>query len=193
MKVLPTYKTIWRRFCSSVVDAFVLAPLFIFVLLASFWKLSGPVIVLMEASQIILTCVYQVSLLTVWGQTLGMKALGVRLVDIRGGKITFPQVLLKLSVSTGLAIALFSLKAPQLWNGTAILHVNNSRFAQQLNICSFIWIAALVVSILLSSKRRSLADRMAGSVVIRLFPAQFESDEILPEPEPGPATAADIS
>jgi uncharacterized RDD family membrane protein YckC len=167
MRVAPLYRTFWRRLGAAFVDLLVLAPL----MAADAWVQHHWV---SSTARAVWFCcysavfpAYEIYLHGRFGQTVGKRALGVKVVDLSGSPLTMYQALRRELLN--LPFAIWSVVATMVF----ILHGGNpydpggSPHGPPEGL-SFGLFAMELLSTVGSSKRRALHDRIAGSVVIRL-------------------------
>jgi uncharacterized RDD family membrane protein YckC len=142
------------RFVSTIIDLLVLTvPFVIFELL---FKMSS-----LDSLRDGIGIIYVILMLTVYGQTLGMKACKLFLGTMNGEKPSFSKILVRscfqiFFVVLGTILSLIMTKLPSYRDSIIIV-----RF-----MCSFacpVWIVCQLVSFNRSSDRQWIEDRLAGT------------------------------
>lgn len=174
MKIHPKYQTIWQRFAAMLLDTLLFLPLVVLYELVAikgyFPGLPGVLIIfLFPAAHF----TYQILMHARYGQTLGKMAMKIMLVDVSGAKLRLRQALLRPAVDISLAMAHFVINAPSVWRGLIPSHERGLPY-QLDSLVFFTWIFLVIISLFVSSKRRTVPDFIAGSVIIRTHP-QSES------------------
>ena len=169
----------WQRFFAGWIDFFVLLPFTIlFYWLGSFSRTLSFIFLVPHA---LLYFGYTVSLHARTGQTLGKRALGIRVVALDGALIGWHQAFLRSSVDL-----LFSV----LWIVGGVwgwLVLTDTEFASLggwaleqrmielqppffswVNTASTIWVWSEVIVMLFNRQRRALHDFIARTVVIKV-------------------------
>jgi uncharacterized RDD family membrane protein YckC len=120
-----------------------------------------------------------------WGQTLGKKAMNIRVVKVSGEPISWREAFLRSSVDIVLRTLVM------IGTLIALLHFPESAFGQVaraqwskhladfspvwlswVNILSNIWFWSELVTLLFNKKKRALHDLIAGTVVIQEQPLE---------------------
>jgi uncharacterized RDD family membrane protein YckC len=167
-----------KRLFANLIDVLVLLPLTIVlsVVYGQHRNLSLLVTVLAP----LLSWAYTIFFHARWGQTLGKKAMNIRVVKVSGEPISWREavlrslvdIVLRTLVMIGTLIAL--LHFPEAEYGQ-LPRVELSKHLAELspmwlswvNILSNIWFWSELVTLLFNKKKRALHDFMAGTVVVQ--------------------------
>jgi uncharacterized RDD family membrane protein YckC len=161
------YSTFWPRFWAGFIDALVFLPLE-WVYQWTFPHLSIALRVVVFAFYSSAFLIYDIWMLGRFGQTLGKMACKVIVLDVSEGPLSFRQAALRdifgiVSVAFGLTMTI-----PRIVHGIDITaDVNLTPADYVLTFSSLAWFAVELITMFTNSKRRSLHDFIAGSVVIR--------------------------
>jgi uncharacterized RDD family membrane protein YckC len=171
------YATFWQRFVAQWVDGFVLLPfLFLFGWLEGY---SKELAYLIFAVQFFFFAGYHIYCHGRFGQTVGKYAMGIRLVQLDGEKITWKQAWLRSSVDVCLGtvgliatfITVANMSDAEYYVGWTKRMKNMAEFepvwAHWLKVVGQVWIWSEVVVMLFNEKRRAIHDFIAGTVVVR--------------------------
>lgn len=173
------YAGFWPRFGANFIDMLVLLPFVFF----NTWlgSLSKPLAMLFIVPTSIFYIAYEVYFHGRFGQTLGKRAVGIRVVTLEGTPISWNQAFMRSSVS--LVFALLTMAASLI----AYLHFPDAQYsalgwwqrqtkladfypswAYTVSTASTIWVWSEVLVVLLNKKKRALHDFIAGTVVIEV-------------------------
>jgi|KBSSwiStaDraftv2_1062776.scaffolds.fasta_scaffold377196_2 uncharacterized RDD family membrane protein YckC len=166
----PKYRTFWPRFWAGFIDAFVLLPLG-WVDSAVWDNISAtaflvPWFVLYSLSDV----AYTIVLHGLYGQTIGKRLMGVKVLDKSEARLSMGQAVLRDSV-------LLAFVAWGLFLDLPTVIAGNSPYAEGAPIgiarlialyAMFAWFVLELLTMLTNNKRRALHDFIAGSVVVRL-------------------------
>lgn len=173
-----TYATFWQRLLAVLIDGLVLFPLVIL----SWWLegFSKPSAYLVNLVRFVILNGYQVYCHGRYGQTAGKYAIGIRVLQLNGEKITWKQAWLRSSADILLGgIILFgtlhTLSIMPIsdfylgWydRGKIIKQLKPDWLIIMIRIAQ-VWTVCGAVAILLSKKRRSLDDLIAKTLVVDL-------------------------
>lgn len=125
-----------------------------------------------------------------WGQTIGDRVLGIRVVNIDGAKATYRQAIYRESVSLSISlvqnavffIALLSVSAaafnsaPDLQEKMKLLEGHMLIPDALFNLIATIWGLGDFIVLLLNEKRRAIHDFIAGTVVIHVEKLETSKD-----------------
>jgi len=166
---LEKYSTFFPRLWASILDAIVLSLLSaLLVFLGN--QTGGLMQTAINHSDMVQFAVYSLALHTLYGQTLGKMALGIKVVDYRSeGEISFRQALLRDIVPV--AVVLFTLLAAvyvALTGGDAPAPQWLLYTLGIFSLLYLLWYLLEIITMLFNEKRRALHDIIAGTVVIRL-------------------------
>jgi len=175
------YKTFWRRAVAYLLDAIPFSLIqgvsgfftanFSFYLGLAWGQFWGWGLI-----------AYRVLLHGLWGQTLGKKAVKVRVVALDGQPLSMRQALLReiVPIVLGLAYLLYVLLNLEAYERVVMTGVWDARLLPVENargIASIVWPLAQIVVMVLNKKRRAIHDYIAGSVVVRLGVQEVEAGE----------------
>jgi len=162
------YQTLWLRFCAGFIDIIVVLPFLVALLVLNLSTLTW-VGWILSLAMVVASNTYFVLMHARGGQTIGKRAMKVRVVDsTTEDGITlrqslwreFPQILINvLFVGVELAIIL---------SGTESVHASlvvAYLFIQRL---PNLWVFADALTSLFNPKRRSIHDFIGRTVVVRL-------------------------
>jgi uncharacterized RDD family membrane protein YckC len=171
------YATFWQRLGANLIDTVVLGSLAVTLCLSELLSREMAVAVLVAKNIVIGG--YFVYCHGRWGQTLGKRAVGIRVVGLGGEPITWRQAWLRSSVDLGF-IALGTIT----WT-VALLTIANADFygvgwlqrSKNLGLlipdwnrwtytASNIWFWSEVIAMLFNRQRRALHDFIAGTIVV---------------------------
>jgi len=163
------YRTFWPRLGAMFLDGAVLAPFAWFDQLI--WNHTAHAVILLPWAvlYLLISVVYEVLFVAMYGQTLGKMACGVRIYDMSGKSVSVTQALLRQIVPI-LAVPYFALiQAQNILGG----HLANRALGDVLwGFKTFFalmlgWLLLEIVTMLTNRKRRAVHDFIAGTVVIR--------------------------
>lgn len=176
------YQTFWQRFAAIVIDGLIFLPLSYFV--TFFYQFSDPkntliILVLDQA----LFLIYSVYMHGKFGQTIGKWIMRVKVLSLDETKLSMRQALLRDAVPIGLSCIYTIVAINPIFSG---LNPESKEFYQAIPIgVSGFAIAVVlteILSMLTNSKRRSVFDFIAGSVVVKQPNLSFKRDWIKPSP-----------
>ena len=173
------YAGFWRRLEALLVDVAVFLPLAALQL----WLFRSRTLLLL--STLLLTALgwaYQIWMHGRWGQTLGKMATGVRVVSVDGASISWRQAFLRSAVTVGLGVLASAsfvyavLQIPktefqQLGFLTLSRRIQDKQLWPFLRWVQNAWLWSEVIVMLFNSRRRSIHDYIAGTVVLRCVAA----------------------
>jgi uncharacterized RDD family membrane protein YckC len=182
MSVDPLYRTFWRRLWAGYVDLLVLAPLFKLDEWIQYHWASPQGRAVWFVFYSALFPAYQIYLHGRFGQTVGKRLLGVKVVDLSGAPLTMWQAFLRDAIN--LPVAVWSLATETVFishGGNLYQHgaVHRHGAIEGLSLGLF---GLELVSTLGSSKRRAVHDLVAGSVVIRVRKSESARSADVPIP-----------
>jgi uncharacterized RDD family membrane protein YckC len=161
------YRTFWRRFGAGVVDGLILLP--ITFLDGWFFSegFSGWINLIYYALfSFPLGYAYYIFMHGRYGQTVGKRVAGVKLLALNEGPLGYKRAFLRDSVPLLLGMGFILYDAPQILQGVHPYDIQGNYNA--LFFVSATWIVAELVTMLTNNKRRAVHDFIAGSVVVRL-------------------------
>ena len=173
------YANFWQRFCAAWIDIFVLLPFIVLdTWLGSLSKLIALVLVIPMSA---LFAAYSIYCHGRFGQTVGKRVMGIRVVRVDGQPIEWRQAWLRSSVDLVFTIlnSISSLIALLTISGADYYGVGLMQRGQNLtNLEPYwlrwtyagmqIWFWSEVVVMLFNRRRRALHDFIAGTVVVAL-------------------------
>lgn len=174
------YAGFWRRLGASLIDALIYIPIYILLLFAYRTSLTWliPAIILNTVFYALYTVFFHYK----YGATLGKLAVGIRVTQPDGSKISFQHALLRSSIDLSLAV-LYT-----IWELIALASMDLAYFNslpkeymvrwgyiysylpwgfQIFEYANYIWIFSELIVLLFNKRRRALHDFIAGTVVIR--------------------------
>jgi uncharacterized RDD family membrane protein YckC len=160
------YQTFWPRFWAACFDALVFVP--IGIADHFFWKWEAPIpirtawILIHSFSYV----AYSVLGHGLYGQTLGKRLLGVRVLDASGEPLRMWQALLRDSGSIGLIVWQTAADFPFIIHGIRPVLTLGQGFRIS-DWIAFAWCVLELVTMLTNSRRRALHDLIARSIVVR--------------------------
>ena len=177
---LERFKTFWPRFWAGIVDGIVFMPLS----LIDTWiwsnvstpSLLAPWFVIYSFSFL----AYSIILHGIYGQTIGKRFTGVKVLDVAESRLSMRQAVLRDSVYAALAFFSFVVGIPEVLTGInpnspQVSSISDLGLAATISIyASMAWFIVELVTMLSNSKRRALHDFIAGSVVVRVNPSNIE-------------------
>jgi uncharacterized RDD family membrane protein YckC len=168
------YRNFWRRFSAAFIDGIVLYP--VSWLDESMWGLGLPIpfLVLWFLVSNTVGVAYSVVLHGLFGQTIGKRAVGVRVYDVSGGKLSFRQAVLRdcfpivvniIAVVAGLSVVF---KGENPYDAASLAESAMSPWMLAMVWSSVLWLILELTTMFLNPYRRALHDLIAGSVVMRV-------------------------
>jgi uncharacterized RDD family membrane protein YckC len=165
------YRTFWPRFWAGLVDTLVFVPFW--AIGYWFWDIQATPAWLNLVVYLVSTfagLAYSVILHARYGQTLGKRLCGVRVVDISEGPLSWTQAVLRdlpnviypLWASVGAVRLILAGLSPL--SGAETL----SEGERQAEFWMNAWLIVELVTTLTNAKRRSVHDYLARSVVVRV-------------------------
>ena len=186
MEFLPTemygvrvYAGFWQRLGAGIIDALIYAP--IFWLLTLLYQSSINWLLLALFISTFFYTIYNVFFHYKFGATPGKLALGIRVTQPNGSKITLKQAFLRSSVDLYLAILFmitelialstmninyFNALPQQYGVRSDYIYSYIPNGFQILEYINYIWVSSEVISVLFNERKRALHDFIAGTVVI---------------------------
>jgi uncharacterized RDD family membrane protein YckC len=163
------YSTIAARFFAGILDGLVFVP--IFVLSRFIDSPNDGVALFLTWSAFVYCSFWLYTVLFHWrtGQTLGKRAVGVKVLDVSESRLpSLQQALLRdigyIILNTLALIHLFYLVLNGEYSATALVNSVPARIANWAGWC---WFLLEIVTMLTNSKRRALHDFIARTVVVR--------------------------
>ena len=171
------YATFWQRFAAIWIDFFILLPLaVVYILLGSISRVAALVLVIAVPAACATYTIYYNGR---FGQTIGKRTVGIRIVRTTGEAIGWREALLRSSVdvlfsAVGMAASFVTLAAITDtefyrvgWVQESVnLQTQQSSWLRWTDVAGQIWFWSELVVMLFNSRRRALHDFIAGTVVI---------------------------
>jgi uncharacterized RDD family membrane protein YckC len=110
---------------------------------------------------------YSILLHGFWGQTVGKRVMGIRVLDASGSALKMWQAILRDSLGLALAAWVIASRLPWVLCGLDPRALPGAQMGW-LQLVSATLLFVELTTMLTSAKRRALHDVLAGSVVIRL-------------------------
>lgn len=147
-----------RRIVAAIIDAVVLSVPG--KAIEANMTLTPAVQAVLDNINTFLPLVYSIALHYRFGQTLGKRIMGIKVLDVSETRLpTFRQAVLRDSVWLGLEVLGLLLAVVEVggleWLGLVLVNA------------SFLWTILEITTMLLSPKRRAVHDLLAGTVVVR--------------------------
>jgi uncharacterized RDD family membrane protein YckC len=174
--VSPKYRTFWRRFWAGWIDGVVFLP--IFLVNQWMWAHVSSVAVLgfWHVLNANLCLVYSLIGHAVWGQTVGKRVTGVKVMQVSGGPLGLERALLRDGASWMITIVKLVGDFPRVMAGVNPAQIKGrGTLGQILMWGGMAWFLLELATMLLNDRRRAVHDLIAGSVVVRVGPAVTES------------------
>jgi uncharacterized RDD family membrane protein YckC len=174
---LSRYRTFWPRFWAGILDVLILMP----VVLIMYWlakHFSVPVFTFLyiAGEEGALGVAYSILLHGLYGQTLGKKWLGVKVLHVNESRLTMRQAILRDSPLILLSGIQTALGIRYIANGGNLSGASEQVYREMPAFMVYaggLWFLAEVVTMLTNEKRRALHDWIAGSVVVRVSSTQL--------------------
>ncbi|MFO1337800.1 MAG: RDD family protein [Burkholderiaceae bacterium] len=163
------YQTSWRRFWAAMVDGIVFVPMGFL----DDWLLSPerPQLVVIGWATVAYSSywLYSVLLHARFGQTVGKRLLGVKVLDIQEHRVpTLPQALLRDVGPVVLDTCSLVYLVYLVRTGTYVRGVENVTLPDEILMwASVAWLVVEFLTMATNDKRRALHDYIAGTVVVR--------------------------
>ena len=174
----PVYGGFWRRLAATLIDGVCLSPLFLLQFFLMAQGRSGMAYSILPMLAVPL--LYNVYLVKRYGGTPGKLALKLRITMLDGSPVTgqaalkryLPWVVFGALQSVGMALVALSMTdeayASLGWmERSAQLEMVQPLWATYVGHAMKVWMLAMLISLLATSKRRTLHDFIAGTVVVR--------------------------
>jgi len=164
------YNTFGNRFVAGIVDGVIFWPL---TLLDGYLQESGNnrgiMFILWTIFSMSAFEIYSILMHGKYGQTLGKKAMSVKIVtNPEEGKITYKQALLRDMPYLVLLIIEMALIIATILSPELIFNPTITTISGYLAFAYIIWFVIELVTILFNPKRRALHDIIANTVVIKV-------------------------
>jgi uncharacterized RDD family membrane protein YckC len=172
--ILPKYQTFWRRFWAGWIDTAIFLPL----LYVDRWvwkNFSQQPLALIPwfLFSNVVGLAYSILCHGFWGQTVGKRLFGIRVLDVSEAKLSlmqaalrdlFPLVLLAVSVVTDLPVVA---RGQHAYDQAKLAHDGIPLMALLYGYAMMGWSIAELATMLFNDKRRAVHDYIARSVVVR--------------------------
>ena len=174
MTILPKYQTFWRRFSAGWIDTAIFLPLF-FVDRWVWKNLSQQPLALIPwfLFDSVVGLAYSILCHGLWGQTVGKRLLGIRVLDVSEAKLSLMQAALRdlfllISLAASLVTNLPAVARGQdPYDQAKLAHDGLPLMALLFGYASLGWFIAELATMLFNDKRRAVHDYIARSVVVR--------------------------
>ena len=173
------YRTFWPRFWAGFIDGFVLLPL-AWIDSAVWTNISAtPFLVFWFVVYSLSGVAYTVVLHGLYGQTIGKRVMGVKVLDISEARLSMRQAVLRDSVLLLLLVWALAIDLPTVFVGKSPYAEGASMTAAHwISLYAMLaWFALELITMLTNDKRRALHDLVAGSVVVRVARATDTPNE----------------
>jgi uncharacterized RDD family membrane protein YckC len=161
------YFTFWPRFWAGLLDLFVLFP----VTLLDYWFWRQPASTELRTTWLVFVAVsaplYRILLHGLTGQTVGKRALDIRVLDVSGSPLSLRQAILRDLPWLAYTAWVLALSLPRVLDGLGPSQVLLAELHWPVRIMVTFILVELVTT-LANAKRRAVHDFLAGSVVTRL-------------------------
>lgn len=174
----PVYGGFWRRFAAVMIDGLILAPLFMLQFYLMAQGRAGLVYSMLP--MFVVPVLYNIYLVKRFGGTPGKLAMKLRIKMLDGSPVTgqaallryLPWVVFGAVQSVGTALAAYSLTEETYasfgWMERSVqLEMVQPLWTTYSGHLMKAWALAMLISLLATSKRRTLHDFIAGTVVVR--------------------------
>jgi uncharacterized RDD family membrane protein YckC len=172
------YHTAARRFCAGFVDGLVFMPLG----WLDRWVLgaSRPATVLIAWMLFSYSAywLYSVLMHGFYGQTLGKKALGVKVLDVSETPISMRQAFLRESIYIAINTMALIISIYLVLSGSRGDSESLSIAVMILGLGALIWFVTEILTCLMNQKRRAVHDFIAGTVVVKTEFIPVEINEV---------------
>lgn len=172
MRTIPIeYRTFWRRFWAGWIDGVVFLP--IFFLNRWIWSHVSSVAVLgfWHVLHMNMWLAYSVIGHGVWGQTVGKRIAGVKVMQMSRERLGLKRALLRDAPWWAIGILGLVADCPKVMAGVNPAHVKNPGTLGQIFMwAGTAWFVLELATMLLNPKRRAVHDLIAGSLVVRVGP-----------------------
>lgn len=175
---MQSYASFWQRFAAGILDTLILLPFLWLFEWASIYSRTVAELVLIPQSA--LYPVYSIYFHGTFGQTLGKRAMGIRVVRKSGEAIGWKQAWLRSSVDLGFMLlgclselmALNTISDANFygssWIDISLKLESMSPWWLGLNtLGDELWGFSEIITMLLNKRRRALHDFLAGTIVVR--------------------------
>jgi uncharacterized RDD family membrane protein YckC len=172
------YHTATRRFWAGFVDGLVFMPLG----WLDSWVLGAnrPAAVLIAWMLFSYPAYWMYSVLMhgFYGQTLGKKALGVKVLDVSESPISMRQAFLRDSIYIAINTMALIISIYLVLSGSRRDSESLSIADMALGIGALLWFVAEILTCLMNQKRRAVHDFIAGTVVVKSEYIPVETNEV---------------
>jgi uncharacterized RDD family membrane protein YckC len=161
------YRTFWPRFWAGILDGFILMPVALVMSWLAMYSSVSALTFLFVASEA-LGVTYSILLHGRYGQTLGKKWLGVKVLHVNESRLTMRQAIVRDSPLILMSAVSATIGIRYIANGGNPLAFERMPMPDFLVYAGGLWFLAEVATMLTNEKRRALHDWIAGSVVVRV-------------------------
>lgn len=171
------YAGFGKRLAANLVDIFVFLPFGITRVLLFPHSHVWTFVTIVLSPLLILA--YYIFCHARWGQTLGKRAVGIRVVKVSGERLTWREAILRSLVDVVLTFFYILIMTPILFPNLEALWLQwviafSSLWVIKLDILGQVWFWSELVTMLFNKKKRALHDFIAGTVVIQEQVATLE-------------------
>jgi uncharacterized RDD family membrane protein YckC len=171
------YAGFGKRFAATLVDVVVLLPLFIAREFLTFYLETWTAVSFILS--IVLVQSYYIFCHSFWGQTLGKRAVGIRIVKVSGERITWREAILRSLVDVVFTLIFIFSMLPILFPNLEPVWLRwavavRSLWLGELGRIGDVWFWSELITMLFNKKKRALHDFIAGTVVIQEQAATLE-------------------
>lgn len=168
-KIHRRYQTFFPRFWAGIIDTLIAIPFFIAITLLWEASTSTLVAVLCFAIVTFAYAAYSILMHGYYGQTLGKRAMKIRVLSVDDEPASMRQALLRDCVWLALAIIGFFLDLPEVLGGEYLTTLNEETSLLEDIIAhgTSAWLVLEMITMLFNDKRRAIHDLIAGTVVVR--------------------------
>lgn len=164
------YRTFWLRFFAGLIDGIVFIP--VGLLDAGIHYVVDDPAILVPWSVLVAFSflAYSIGLHARSGQTVGKRAMGIRVLSLDETPLTLRQAIRRDSPLLVLTAVQVLLSVGRLIRGGPVLFADSSTLSTVewlLASANLIWFCLELITTLTNRKRRALHDFIAGSVVVR--------------------------
>jgi uncharacterized RDD family membrane protein YckC len=180
------YAGFGKRFLAGLIDGLIFSP--VIVANGLLYRQSKPLALLFTVLLPLLGWAYTLFFHARWGQTLGKKAVNIRILKVSGEPISWREAFLRSSVDIVLntVYTLGMLFALSHFPESAFAPLARTQWSKHLaqfspvwlgwvNILRDIWFWSELVTLFFNEKKRALHDFLAGTVVVQNQPATLET------------------
>ncbi len=172
-KITNKYKTSVRRYLSYLIDGWILTIGFNILLKILFKSDNKFTTIVLFIFSCLFFCIYTVFYHSLFGQTIGKMVCKVKIVDIsENNHLSIKQALMRDSILiiTSIILILIPISNYFMTNNSSILSLNYLKFYILTSSAAWaIWIWIELISMEFGKNKRSIQDKLAKTVVLRIF------------------------